>query len=63
MRLAAAVTVGLAAWALAISSTNSGSPKLCHQLLSAATEPWCGNCDVGGVCEVCGSGLYHWLAA
>ena len=63
MRLAAAVTDGLAAWALAISSTNSGSPKLCHQLLSAATEPWCGNCDVCGVCEVCGSGLYHWLAA
>ena len=39
MRLPAAVTDGLAAWALAISSTNSGSPKLCHQVLSAATEP------------------------
>ena len=39
MRLVAAVTDGLTAWALLISSTSSGSPKLCHQLLNSFTEP------------------------
>jgi hypothetical protein len=62
MRLAAALTDGLAAWALAISSTKNGSPKLCHQLASAATEPWCGKSAFVLDAAAAGSGLYHWLA-
>jgi hypothetical protein len=62
MRLAAALTDGLAAWALAISSTKSGSPKLCHQLASAVTEPWCGKSAFVLAAAAAGSGLYHLLA-